>query len=458
MGRMAQGRQQTCRLAHVRINRVAVESGDRTFALDLSPNVTVVAGVGRLERDGLVNELIGALNSERAGVHLELTDDDGTHLAVFRPHGGRHRVVDVTHGRDVTDSYDRAGTIDLLASLGLDPPTTKRLMRLDAAELRADVSASETIARLAMADQRDLWSAAHDVDLAAGDLREAASQAGTAPEDAEVVEQIETRHAHQRQAEGAHERVRRLSFFFSAVAIIGAIPLAVLDGAASAGPFMMFAAVSAGISLVYWQRWNRARNQETEVLGLAGSDSYLGFHLQRVETLLSNDQHRRRLMAASEAHRHAVTNWEELAGEVSVNWAVDHRQQIEQTAARQGSSDGPVGEVDESRIVAQALIGRLKRLATINSSERSLPLVLDEPFVGLDVGDKSALVDLLEKASGSLQIILLTEDPETVAWARAASGSRAIVVIDPSTTGVSTTVPREPEAVSADLPHAAQPA
>ena len=64
----------------------------------------------------------------------------------------------------------------------------------------------------------------------------------------------------------------------------------------------------------------------------------------------------------------------------------------------------------------------------------------------------------MEKASGSLQIILLTEDPETVAWARAASGSRAIVVIDPSTTGVSTTVPREPEAVSADLPHAAQPA
>jgi hypothetical protein len=108
--------------------------------------------------------------------------------------------------------------------------------------------------------------------------------------------------------------------------------------------------------------------------------------------------------------------------------------------------------------VAQALIARLKRLAAVDGSDRSLPLVLDEPFVELDVGDKSALVDMLEKASGSLQIILLTEDPETVAWARAASGSGAIVVVDPSTTGVSASVPRGPEAASADLPLAAQPA
>jgi hypothetical protein len=443
----------------VRINRVAVESGDRTFALDLSPNVTVVAGVGRLERDGLVNELIGALNSERAGVHLELTDDDGTHLAVFRPYGGRHRVVDVTHGRDVTSTYDCGGTIDLLASLGLDAPSTKRLMRLDAAELRADVSASETVARLALSNQRDLWGTAHDVDLAAEDLREAASQAGTAPEDAEVVESIEAHHALQKNAEEAHERVRRLSFFVAAVSIIGAVPLAVLDGIDSSRPFILFAAVSACISLIYWKRWDRARNRESTALDLAGADSYLGFHLQRVETLLSNDQQRRRLMAASEAHRNAVANWEELAGEVSVDWAVEHRPQIEQAAARCQVADGEEEpDVDESRIVAQALVARLKRLAAVDGSDRSLPLVLDEPFLELDVGDKAALVDLFEKASGRLQIILLTEDPELVAWARAASGSGAIVVIDPSTTGVSTTVPRDPEPVSADLPLFAQPA
>jgi hypothetical protein len=445
-------------LTNVRINRVAVESGDQTFALDLSPSVTVVAGVGRLERDGLVNELIGALNSERAGVHLELTDDDGTHLAVFRPHGARHRVIDVTHGRDVTATYDRDGTIDLLASLGLDAHTTKRLMRLDANELRSDVSASETIARLAAVDQRDLWTAARDVDHAAADLREAASQADVVPEDAEVVEQIELQHARQKTAEEAHERVRRLSFFISTVSIIGAIPLAILEGTLAAAPFILFAAVSAAISLVYWQRWNQARHRESAVLDQAGADSYLGFHLQRVEVLLSNEQQRRRLMAASEAHRHAVANWEDLAGEVSVDWAVEHRPQVEESAARQVDEGGPDTDVDESRIVAEVLIARLRRLAALDGAKRSLPLVLDEPFVDLDVGDKSALVELLERASSSLQIILLTQDPELVAWARAASGSGAIVVIDPSTTGVSTTVPRGPEAAAADLPLFAQPA
>ena len=442
----------------VRINRVAVESGDRTFALDLSPKLTVVAGVGRLERDGLVNELIGALNSERAGVHLELANDDGSHLAVFRPHGARHRVVDVSRGRDVTPAFDRDGTIDLLGPLGLDPPTSKRLMRLDAAELRADVTESETIARLATVDQRDLWATAHDVDLAATDLREAASQADVVPEDAEVVEQIEEQHAQQKVAEGAHERVRRLSFFVSAVCIVGAVPLSIIDGLRTAGPFILFAAVAAAISLIYWLRWNRARHEESEVLESAGADSYLGFHLQRVETLLSNEQQRRRLMSASEAHRHAVTNWEEVAGEVSVDWAVEHRAQIEQAAALQVASDADSSGMDEWPLVAEALISRLERLAAVAGTHRSLPLVLDEPFVDLDIGDKSALVDLLNKAADSIQIILLTEDPEIVTWARGASDGGSIVVIDPSTTGVSTTVPRKPEAAAADLPLFAQPA
>jgi hypothetical protein len=456
---MTQGRPSACRLTDVRINRVAVESGDRTFALDLSPRVTVVAGVSRLERDGLVNELIGALNSERAGVHLELTDDDGNHLAVFRPHGGRHRVIDVTHGTDVTGDYDHNGTIDLLASLGLDPYATKRLMRLDATELKADVQASETIARLALGNQQDLWGAAHDVGLAANDLRDAAAEAGTTPEDADVVERIEEQHTRQKEAEGAHERVRRLSFFISAVSIIGAVPLAILEGNNAAGPFILFAAVSAAISLGYRLRWNRARSQESAVLDQAGADSYLGFHLQRVETLLSGEQQRRRLMAASDAHRHAVANWEELAGDITVDWAVEHRPQIENAAERHQTEeiDAPT-TVDMSRIVAESLITRLKRLAAIDGADRSLPLVLDEPFVGLDIGDKSAIVDLLEKASQSLQIILLTEDPETVAWSQAASGAGAIVVIDPTTTGVTQTVPREPEAAHADLPLFAQPA
>ena len=69
--------------------RLVIEAGENTFTLSLHPKLTVIAGVGRLEREGLVSELVGALSSSRAGVHLEMVEDSGRHLAVFRPHGAR---------------------------------------------------------------------------------------------------------------------------------------------------------------------------------------------------------------------------------------------------------------------------------------------------------------------------------------------------------------------------------
>src|SRR5687768_15810827 len=73
----------------VRLQRLVLHapSADEAFTLDLHPRLTVVSGAGRLEREGLVNEILGALGSSRPGVHLELTDDDDRSLAVFRPVG-----------------------------------------------------------------------------------------------------------------------------------------------------------------------------------------------------------------------------------------------------------------------------------------------------------------------------------------------------------------------------------
>ena len=59
----------------VHFERLVIESGTNTFALDFHPRLTVISGVGRLERDGLVNELVAALGSGRDGVHLELASD-----------------------------------------------------------------------------------------------------------------------------------------------------------------------------------------------------------------------------------------------------------------------------------------------------------------------------------------------------------------------------------------------
>ena len=47
--------------------------------------MTVIAGVGRPERDGLITELVGGLGRGRSGVHLEIASDAGTRYAIFRP-------------------------------------------------------------------------------------------------------------------------------------------------------------------------------------------------------------------------------------------------------------------------------------------------------------------------------------------------------------------------------------
>ncbi|MCX7622107.1 MAG: hypothetical protein N2037_14895, partial [Acidimicrobiales bacterium] len=85
--------------------RLVVEAGRSAFGLSLHPGLTVISGVGPLEREGLVNDLVGALGPGRPGVHLELVADRGRRLAVFRPAGALPRVVDVDRAVDVTSSF-----------------------------------------------------------------------------------------------------------------------------------------------------------------------------------------------------------------------------------------------------------------------------------------------------------------------------------------------------------------
>src|SRR5215203_3015367 len=89
----------------VRYERLVIEAGSTTFSLAFLQRLTVIAGVGELERESLCGELIGALGRSRSGVHSELVADDGRRLAVFRPPSGRHRVVDIDEAKDVTEEF-----------------------------------------------------------------------------------------------------------------------------------------------------------------------------------------------------------------------------------------------------------------------------------------------------------------------------------------------------------------
>src|SRR5688572_21760520 len=178
----------------VRMSRMVIEAGRHTIALDLHPKLTVITGIGDLERESLAGELLGALGPSRPGVHVELTTDDGRHLAVFRPTNGRARLVDVDQSRDITPR-DADGGVDLYSHHGIDMAGARRALKVTQADLTTLAQGDAVVQRLAEADQTALWAAAARVRVTDEALQAESAAAGTAPEDAEIIDRIERRHA-----------------------------------------------------------------------------------------------------------------------------------------------------------------------------------------------------------------------------------------------------------------------
>ncbi|MFP4514309.1 MAG: hypothetical protein ACLFRV_15305 [Acidimicrobiales bacterium] len=421
----------------MRYERLVIDGGqDQTFALDFHPRLTVVTGVGRAERDGLMSELVGTLSDSRAGGHLEVTDDRGRHLAVFRPHGARHLVVDIDAGTDVSAAYRTPeGAIDLLAVEGLDQQTAKRRMRVTAQDLTTRTQSAELIRRLAACDQALIWKIAERLQSTEATLHKMAEDAGTAPEDLELVDSVERRHQEYEAAQARHERVRKLTFYLAAASAMAALPLGYLLTPVAALVALVPAVLILVTSLLFWRKLAKARKAEEEALERAGASSYLGFHLQRVNSLLSSDQSRRELSEAAEAHREAVDAWQKQAGDVPVAWALDHREDIVSAARVRVRAENPASELeveDLGSVLAEELVVRLAEARRIGQTGESFPLVLDDPFVNFDSSVKPALLELLVESSHRQQVLLLTEDPDVAAWARLEAITGALSVVEPS--------------------------
>lgn len=417
--------------------RLVIEAGENTFTLDLHPRLTVIAGVGRLEREGLVSELVGALGPSRAGVHLEITEGSGRHLAVFRPYGGRHRVVDIDRGLDLSAEYvGPDGTIDLLARAGFDLRSAKRYLRLTAADLTASSQGDLNVRALADLDQQQLWAAARKVRELDDVLQHEAEATGSAPEDAEIVERIEERHDAFLTAQARFERTRRTSFFSAAFAILAAVPIAMVESTELAMVFVAYAAIATILSFLQWRGAEKKAEEEEAALADAGAASYLGFHLQRVNGLVNSDQNRRRLVRAAEAFREAMAEWHALAGDVPVEWAIEHAEAIMGAARRNAPQAGfqPItaAEPDLSGAMAQSLVARLTQLRSIGSAREPFPLVLDDPLADLAGPAKGPLLELISRASQEQQIIFLTQDEDVASWARVEAMTGALSIFEPS--------------------------
>ncbi|TML93429.1 MAG: hypothetical protein E6G06_02850 [Actinobacteria bacterium] len=423
----------------MRYHRLILEAGPNAVTVRFHPRLTVVAGVGRLERDSLVGELLGSLGGGRGGAHLELTEDSGRRLAVMRPESGRDRVVEIETGQDVSGEFENAhGTIDILEHLGLNVEAARRLCRLSATDVAASSRSDALVRALAVVDQDQLWQAADQVRATDVALKTEVEAVGAAPEDLPVIEEIERRHEEFENALERHEDVRHHALFIGGACALAAIPAALLNRL-YALPFLVVALLTTVVSIRFRRRMELARKAESEALAAAGARSYIGFHLQRVNGLLQGQHNRQHLATAAEAHRQAVARWQSLAGEVAVDWALTMRERIATLAVRLADEGragsgltGPSLRAVEPADLAHALVARLAELRNAGPGGQSLPLILDEPLNGVDPSIKQWMLELVGRSAGSPQVVYLTEDEDVASWARMEAVAGHLAVIEPS--------------------------
>ena len=421
----------------MRVERLVIEAGENTLTLDLHPRLTVLAGMGPVERQSLVGELIGALAGTRPGLHLEVEDRRGRHLAVFRPTAGRHRIVDIERARDVTAEFtDADGGCNLLSKLGVDSRDARRLMRFGAADLAASSHRGQAVEILSSLDQRRVWAAATALRLAEASLTSEAEAIGSAPEDAAMIEEVEARHFAVEQAAERFETIRRRTFVIAGTCAGFTIPGVYLAGAVGL-LFMAIALTAVGASLMARSNVGRAARAEERALEDAGANSYLGFQLQRVNGLLANDVNRKALMDVAGARRQALADWQQLAGDIPVEWALANREEIEEAARLRREVDA-LGALSSTATVSDDMTGDLAhvlitRLAEVRSAGgEGAPLVLDDPFRELDPSVKPLLLELLSRSAGDPQILFLTEDDHVASWARLEALTGEVALIEPA--------------------------
>jgi len=434
----------------MRFERLVIEADENTFSLDFHPRLTVISGVGRLEREGLISELVGSLSSSRPGVHAEITADNGNRFAIFRPYGARARVIDVDAATDVSSRFaDPEGRIDLLAVAKLDARSAKRALRLSGSDLTTSTHHDQIVRQLALVDSTKLWAIADRATESQANLDVAAAESGSAPEDAAVVARIEAEHDRFEEAQARAEKVRKISFVGGALSALAAVPSAMYVSQVAAMAWIIVAAAVTAVSFIQNQRMERARKNETEALAAAGAQSYLGFHLQRVNGLIDSEHSRRRLMEASAEHEHAMQAWFDLAGDIVPEWAYEHRGEIAEAAnqLQHVSAFAPAGEVvegnDQIAVLAHAMMQRINAVQAIGPAGESLPLLLDDSLRDLPSEMKAPLLEMLFQSSASQQIVFMTEDHDVIEWARVEAITGDLSILEPGVVASETELGQE---------------
>jgi len=433
----------------MRYERLTLQSGSVAFTLPLHPRLTVIAGLGRAERDGLVGELVGALCGTRRGSSMDLIDDTGRRLTVTRAgEVANDRVVDPESGADISAEFtSEDGRVDIMAGLGLTSAEVRTRARLSATDVAAAGRSDSLLSHLARVDQPTLWRAAERVQATDAFLKSEAEGIGATPEDAQTIERIEQRHEQFEAAQATLGKVRRLGVFTGGACALGGAAAYFFNQVASFG-FLVTAIVTLAVGIVFGRRMAKAAKRETAALAAAGAESYIGFHIQRVNALMENQANRRRLAEAAAAHSAAIESWEALTGEAGLDWAISNRDRILAAHRRLAASDRDIDLVDgehnsvEPAELAQTMVTRLADLRHAGRNGEGVPLILDDPLTGCETSVKQWMLELIGRSAGSPQCIYLTGDPDIAAWARMEALAGHLAVIEPAPVDEPAAAPR----------------
>jgi hypothetical protein len=77
------------------------------------------------------------------------------------------------------------------------------------------------------------------------------------------------------------------------------------------------------------------------------------------------------------------------------------------------------------------LAGRAARARRVGRSREPFPLMVNDALAAFPADDKSALLDVLTRLGETTQIIYLTDDPDTLAWASGRDGTDEVTVSRP---------------------------
>ena len=422
----------------MRFERLTLVQGRHALTLGFHPCLTVIAGVGPEEREGLTGELLGALAGTRRGATLELVDDTGQQFAIHRGEiASDDKVIDRDSGADVGQQFAVGGRVDLLATLGLTMAETRHRARLSASDLGDHDQA--VISRLARQDQDQLWTAAERLLVCnvRVDVESQPSDEATDPIDAAMHEQVEESHngylAASRRAHSATRiggtiiGVGMASVVAIAFASQGGVALAPLAVVAMAGLFIMGR----------HHEMRMAEMAEWDALGMAGISSY--DQLSNVIDGGHTDKIRRKRLAEALADQADIAEkWRSLAGDVPVKWALEHKTRILAAAEQAAGADDTEGlwpvpprPVDQAEI-AERLVVRLAQLRHVGGMGESFPLILDEPLSDADTSVKQWVLEMIGRSAGSPQVVYLTADEDVAAWARMEAIAGHVAIVEPA--------------------------